>query len=43
MRECYAEAGRDPASCPIARFEDAFKADPHCGVMDLAPDGTWKP
>ncbi|MEO6601420.1 MAG: FAD-dependent oxidoreductase [Polyangiaceae bacterium] len=43
MRECYAEAGRDPATCPMAKFEDAFKADPHCGVMDLAPDGTWKP
>ena len=43
MRECYAEAARDPATCPIATFEDAFKPDPHCGVMDLAPDGSWKP
>ncbi len=43
MRECYAEAARDPAKCPIATWQDAFKADPHCGVMDLTPDGSWTP
>lgn len=43
MRECYAELGRDPARCRIATWQDAFKPDPFCGVMERAPDGSWKP
>ncbi len=43
MRECYEELGRDPATCPIATWTDAFKPDPFCGVMDLTPDGRWVP
>src|SRR3974390_510261 len=27
MRECYAEAERDPATCPIATWTDAFAPD----------------
>jgi uncharacterized protein with NAD-binding domain and iron-sulfur cluster len=43
MRECYAEAKRDPRTCPIADWTDAFVSDPLCGVMDRAPDGRWLP
>ena len=43
MRECYAELGRDKASCPIADWTDAFVADPVCGVMDHTPSGAWLP
>jgi uncharacterized protein with NAD-binding domain and iron-sulfur cluster len=43
MRECYAEAKRDPRTCPIADWTDAFVPDPLCGVMDRAPDGRWLP
>jgi uncharacterized protein with NAD-binding domain and iron-sulfur cluster len=43
MRECYAEARRDPRSCPIADWRDAFVPDNVCGVMDRAPDGRWLP
>jgi len=43
MRECYAEAERDPATCPIATWTDAFVPDHVVGVMDHAPDGRWMP
>src|SRR6516225_6692804 len=34
MRECYAELGRDPAACPVATFDDAFKPAPTVAVVD---------
>lgn len=41
MRECYAEIGRDPETCPIADWRDAFIPDPFVGVADRAEDGSW--
>jgi uncharacterized protein with NAD-binding domain and iron-sulfur cluster len=43
MRDCYAELGRDPASCRFARWSDVFVPDNVCGVMDLSPEGSWSP
>ncbi|HJQ84093.1 MAG TPA: FAD-dependent oxidoreductase [Candidatus Binatia bacterium] len=43
MRECYAELGRDPRTCPIATWEDAFEPAPLVGVADRGPDGRWQP
>ena len=43
MRECYAELGRDPKTCRIATWTDAFVPDHFCGVMDRTPAGTWSP
>ncbi len=42
MRECYAELDRDPKTCRIADWRDAFAPDNYCGVMDLSPEGTWR-
>jgi uncharacterized protein with NAD-binding domain and iron-sulfur cluster len=43
MRECYAELARDPKTCRIADWRDAFAPDNYCGVMDLSLEGTWTP
>ena len=43
MRECYAELGRDPATCPIATFDDAFVPDHFTGIADWSPSGRWIP
>jgi uncharacterized protein with NAD-binding domain and iron-sulfur cluster len=43
IRECYAELKRDPATCRIADWRDAFKPDPFNGVMDWSPRGEWSP
>ncbi|WP_163999445.1 NAD(P)-binding protein [Pyxidicoccus caerfyrddinensis] len=43
MRECYAELRRDPATCPIADWRDAFTPDPFNGVADYSPSGRWLP
>jgi uncharacterized protein with NAD-binding domain and iron-sulfur cluster len=43
MRECYEELGRDPASCPIATWRDAFVPAPIAGVIDRMPNGSWIP
>jgi uncharacterized protein with NAD-binding domain and iron-sulfur cluster len=43
MRECYAELGRDPRTCPIATWEDAFEPDHFSGVADWSPSGRWVP
>ena len=42
IRECYAELDRDPANCPIATFEDAFKPDNFVGVTERTGDGAWR-
>ncbi len=36
MRECYRELDRDPRSCPIADWTDAFVPDPYIGITDVA-------
>ena len=41
MRECYAELGRDPATCPIATWRDAFEPAPLVGAAERAADGHW--
>ncbi|MCA9709111.1 MAG: NAD(P)-binding protein, partial [Myxococcales bacterium] len=43
MREVYEELGRDPRSCHIATWRDAFVPDPAVGLADLTPDGRWLP
>lgn len=42
MRECYAELGRDPQQCPIARWDDAFKPAPFVAVTDRTQRGEWE-
>jgi uncharacterized protein with NAD-binding domain and iron-sulfur cluster len=41
VRECYAELDRDPESCPIADWRDAFLPAPLIGVGEQLPDGQW--
>lgn len=43
IRECYAELKRDPATCRIADWRDAFTPDMSNGVMDWSPSGKWSP
>jgi uncharacterized protein with NAD-binding domain and iron-sulfur cluster len=43
MRECYAEAERDPSSCPIHDWRQAFVPDNFNAVADRSPSGTWLP
>ncbi|TMA34477.1 MAG: hypothetical protein E6J79_16570 [Deltaproteobacteria bacterium] len=43
LRECYAELDRDPRTCPIATWRDAFAPAPFVGVTDRTPDGRWIP
>lgn len=42
MRACYGELDRDPATCPIATWRDAFSPAGSLGVMDREGDGSWK-
>ena len=41
MRECYRELGRDPRTSPMADWTDAFKPDPHVGLMEQDAQG-WR-
>jgi uncharacterized protein with NAD-binding domain and iron-sulfur cluster len=43
MRECYAEANRDPTVCRMADWRDAFVPDNFNAVADHSPSGTWLP
>ena len=43
MRECYAELDRDPASCRIARWTDAFVPAPMVGAAARNADGSFVP
>ncbi len=43
VRECYEELARNPERCRIAGWQDAFKPDPFCGVMERSASGTWSP
>lgn len=41
MRECYAELERDPRTCPIADWQDAFTPASFISVTDRTPDRGW--
>ncbi len=41
MRECYAEARRDPKTCRIADWSEAFTRDHFLAVADMSPKGAW--
>jgi uncharacterized protein with NAD-binding domain and iron-sulfur cluster len=43
VREVYAELDRDPATCPIARWSDAFAPANLNAVADWSPSGRWLP
>lgn len=43
MRECYGELGRDPATTPLATWQDAFAPAPFVAVAEQGPDGRWVP
>lgn len=43
MRECYAEINRDPSTCPITTWREAFEPAPWVAVVDRAPSGAWEP
>jgi len=42
IRDCYDELKRNPATCPLATWTDAFKPAPHVGVTERASDGQWR-
>ncbi len=41
MRECFAELERDPRTCPICDWTDAFKPDRYVALADRDRDGKW--
>lgn len=41
MRECYDELGRDPQTCPIAGWKDAFVPAPDVGLTERSREGGW--
>lgn len=43
MRDCYAEAGRDPDVCPLSKWTDAFVPEPYVGVADWTKEQGWVP
>jgi uncharacterized protein with NAD-binding domain and iron-sulfur cluster len=43
LRECYAELNRDPRSCSLADWRDAFTPEPVMGVMDRSGRSEWVP
>lgn len=43
MRECYTELKRDPDTCRIADWRDAFIPCHENAVADLSPSGDWLP
>ena len=42
IRDCYEELNRNPATCPLATWTDAFKPAPHVGVTERTSDGQWR-
>ncbi len=42
IRDCYTELKRDPATCALATWRDAFKAAPYVGVTARTPDAQWR-
>ena len=43
MRECYEEANRDPMTCPLATWRDAFVPDHYAGIAEQTNSGAWRP
>ncbi len=43
MRGCYAELDRDPATCPLATWRDAFAPAPSVAVTERAPTARGSP
>ncbi len=43
MRDCYAELGRDPRTCPIADWTQAFSPTERIAVADQSPARGWLP
>lgn len=41
MRDCYEELDRDPATCPVANWRDAFFPDAQVGMADVGRNGQW--
>jgi uncharacterized protein with NAD-binding domain and iron-sulfur cluster len=41
LRECYAELNRDPHTCPIANWRDAFVPLRLIGIPERSADGEW--
>ncbi len=41
LRECYAELDRDPATCRLASWRDAFFPDSHVAVAEPCGNGQW--
>lgn len=41
LRQCYTELGRDPETCPIADWRDAFDPSPLIGVAEQGADDQW--
>ncbi|MDJ0850341.1 MAG: FAD-dependent oxidoreductase [Myxococcota bacterium] len=41
IRDCYAELGRDPETCPIATWQDAFEPASFLGVMEKTSESEW--
>jgi uncharacterized protein with NAD-binding domain and iron-sulfur cluster len=42
MRQCYRELNRDPRTCPIADWTDAFVPDPYIGITNRSATGEWQ-
>jgi uncharacterized protein with NAD-binding domain and iron-sulfur cluster/ubiquinone/menaquinone biosynthesis C-methylase UbiE len=42
IRDCYEELQRDPSTCPLATWTDAFKPAPHVGVTERSSGGQWR-
>jgi uncharacterized protein with NAD-binding domain and iron-sulfur cluster/ubiquinone/menaquinone biosynthesis C-methylase UbiE len=42
IRDCYEELNRDPRTCPLATWTDAFKSAPYVGLTDRTPEGQWQ-
>src|SRR5947208_16868409 len=43
VRECYAELGRDPRSCPLADWRDAFAPAPRSASPNRPRTARWWP
>ena len=41
LRQCYRELDRDPQTCPLADWRDAFFPDAHVGMAGAARQGGW--
>ena len=42
MRQCYRELDRDPRTCRLAEWTDAFKPAHFVGTIEKNPEGGWQ-